>query len=119
VLADLRNRCVADVFFVVGDGLKGLPKSVNTVWPRATVQTCIINLVRGSFRYASGKYWDELSEDLLPIYTAKGADAAGAGLEAWEGKGPSGYPAMIRLWAQPWSDVEIRKVIARPTPSRA
>jgi putative transposase len=67
VLTDLKNRGVADVFFVFCDGLKGLPNSVNTVWPMATVQTCIIHLIRGSFRYASRKYWDELSKDLRPI----------------------------------------------------
>jgi len=76
VLTDLKNRGVADVFFVLCDRLKGLPNSVNMVWPMATVQTCIIHLVRGSFRYASRKYWDELSKDLRPIYTATGPDAA-------------------------------------------
>src|SRR5665648_757285 len=119
VLTDLKNRGVADVFFVVCDGLKGLPNSVNTVWPMATVQTCIIHLVRGSFRYASRKYWDELSKDLRPIYTATGADAAAAGLEALDDKWGKRYPAMIRLWRNAWSefipfldyDVEIRKVI--------
>ena len=68
VLTELKNRGVSDVFFVVCDGLKGLPNSVNTIWPMATVQTCIIHLIRGSFRYASRKYWDELSKDLKPIY---------------------------------------------------
>jgi transposase-like protein len=63
VLTELKNRGVTDVFFVVCDGLKGLPSSVNTIWPMATVQTCIIHLIRGSFRYASRKYWDELSRD--------------------------------------------------------
>lgn len=47
VLTQLRNRGVADVFFVVCDGLKGLPNSVKAVWPMATVQTCII-LIRGT-----------------------------------------------------------------------
>ena len=56
------------MFFVVCDGLKGLPDSVNAVFPRAIVQTCIIHLIRGTFRYASRKYWDELSKDLKPIY---------------------------------------------------
>ncbi len=42
VLAELKNRGVADVFFVVCDGLKGLPDSVEAVFPQATVQTCII-----------------------------------------------------------------------------
>jgi putative transposase len=119
VLTDLKNRGVADVFFVVCDGLKGLPNSVNTVWPMATVQTCIIHLVRGSFRYASRKYRDELSKDLRPIYTATGADAAAAALDALDDKWGKRYPAMIRLWRNAWNefipfldyDVEIRKVI--------
>jgi transposase-like protein len=43
VLTDLRNRGVKDVFFVVCDGLKGLPEVVSNVWPEAIVQTCIIH----------------------------------------------------------------------------
>ena len=43
VLTDLRNRGVKDVFFVVCDGLKGLPEVVGNVWPQAIVQTCIIH----------------------------------------------------------------------------
>jgi transposase-like protein len=39
VLTDLKNRGVADVFFVVCDGLKGLPEVVGNVWPQAIVQT--------------------------------------------------------------------------------
>src|SRR5688572_6993503 len=69
VLSELRNRGVADVFFLVCDGLKGLPDSVNAVWPATIVQTCLIHLIRNSFRFASRKCWDELSRDLKPIYT--------------------------------------------------
>ena len=43
VLTDLKNRGVKDVFFVVCDGLKGLPEVVSNVWPLSTVQTCIIH----------------------------------------------------------------------------
>ena len=43
VLTDLRNRGVKDVFFVVCDGLKGLPEVVGNVWPQAIVQTSSIN----------------------------------------------------------------------------
>src|SRR3954462_232448 len=43
VLTDLRNRGVKDTFFVVCDGLKGLPEVVGNVWPQAIVQTCIIH----------------------------------------------------------------------------
>jgi transposase-like protein len=119
VLTDLRNRGVRDVFFVVCDGLKGLPDSVNAVWPEAIVQTCIIHLIRGSFRYASRKYWDELSRDLRPIYTASSAAVADLALDDLEEKWGTRYPAMITLWRNAWTefipfldyDLEIRRVI--------
>jgi putative transposase len=38
VLADLKNRGVRDIFFLVCDGLKGLPDSVNAVFPATIVQ---------------------------------------------------------------------------------
>jgi len=43
VLTDLKNRGIKDVFFVVCDGLKGLPDVVSSVWPQAIVQTCIVH----------------------------------------------------------------------------
>ena len=55
VLTDLRNRGVKDVFFVVCDGLKGLPEVVANVWPQAIVQTCIIHLIRNTFRLTSAQ----------------------------------------------------------------
>ena len=76
VLTDLKNRGVRDVFFVVCDGLKGLPDSVNAVFPLAIVQACIIHLIRGTFRYASKRYWEAIAKDLKPIYTAVNAAAA-------------------------------------------
>ena len=119
VLTELKNRGVDDVFFLVCDGLKGLPDSVNAVWPRTTVQTCLIHLIRNTFRYASRRYWDELSRDLKPIYQAADADAAAAALEDLDAKWGTRYPAIIRLWRNAWAefvpfldyDVEIRKVL--------
>jgi transposase-like protein len=119
VLTDLKNRGVSDVFFVVCDGLKGLPDSVNAIWPQAVVQSCIIHLIRGSFRYASKRYWPELAADLKPIYTASNATAAAAALDALEEKWGKPYPAIPKLWRSSWElftpfldyDVEIRKVL--------
>ena len=53
VLTDLKNRGARDVFFLVCDGLKGLPEVVGNVWPLAIVQTCIIHLIRNTFRLTS------------------------------------------------------------------
>jgi putative transposase len=91
VLTDLRNRGVKDTFFVVCDGLKGLPEVVSNVWPAAIVQTCIIHLVRNTFRLTSRKYWDELKRDVRPIYTAVNASAARRPSTSWP---KSGAPAI-------------------------
>ena len=76
VLTDLRNRGVRDVFFVVCDGLKGLGDVVGNVWPQTIVQTCIIHLIRNTFRLASKREWDALRREVKPIYTAVNATAA-------------------------------------------
>jgi putative transposase len=119
VLTDLRNRGIKDVFFVVCDGLKGLPEVVGNVWPQAIVQTCIIHLIRNTFRLTSRKYWDEIKRDVKPIYTAVNATAARTAFDELTEKWGQRYPAVIRLWDNAWNefipfldyDVEIRRVI--------
>jgi len=119
VLTDLRNRGVKDAFFVVCDGLKGLPEVVGNVWPQTIVQTCIIHLIRNTFRLASKKDWDAIKRDIKPIYTAVNPQAARAALEDLTEKWGSKYGAIIRLWNNAWEefipfldyDVEIRTVI--------
>ena len=119
VLADLKNRGVRDVFFIVCDGLKGLPDSVNAVFPAAIVQACVIHLIRATLRYASRKYWDQLAGDLRRIYTAPSVAAAWAAFEELEEKWGKPYPAIPKLWRAAWEeftpflayDVEIRRVL--------
>jgi putative transposase len=105
VLTELKNRGVQDSFFVVCDGLKGLPDSVNHVWPLATVQTCVLHLIRGSIRHSSRKYWPEIAKDLKPTYTAVNTDAAEAALAELEQKWGNRYPAIIKLWRNPWTEL--------------
>lgn len=119
VLTDLKNRGVRDIFFVVCDGLKGLPDSVSAAFPLATVQTCIIHLIRNTFKYASRKYWDKISADLKPIYTASTAAEARLRWEEFAEKWGTPYPAIVTLWESAWEefipfldyDVEIRRVL--------
>jgi putative transposase len=119
VLTELRNRGIKDVFFVVCDGLKGLPEVVEQAWPQAIVQTCIVHLIRNTFRLASKRDWDALRRDVKPIYTAVSADAARAALDQLATTWGSRYGAIIRLWENAWEqfipfldyDVEIRTVL--------
>jgi transposase-like protein len=119
VLTEIKNRGVQDVLIVVCDGLKGLPEAIDAVWEEATVQTCVIHLLRNTFKYASRKDWDAVSKALRPVYQAPTLQAAEERWlefgEAWGKK----YPAVMKLWENAWEeftpflawDVEIRKII--------
>ena len=120
VLTDIKNRGVTDTFFVVCDGLKGLPDVVGNVWPEAIVQTCILHLIRNTFHLASKRDWDALKRDLRPIYTAPNPTAARAAFDDMAERWGTRYPAIVRLWDNAWEefipfldyDVEIRRVIS-------
>jgi putative transposase len=119
VLTEIRNRGVADVCIAVCDGLKGLPDSIGTTWPLATVQACILHLIRNTFRYASRRDWDAISKDLRPVYTAPTEPAAAARFNEFTDRWAAAYPAIVRLWRTAWAefipfldyDVEIRRVL--------
>jgi putative transposase len=109
VLTDLRNRGVADVFFVVCDGLKGLPEVVGNAWPQAIVQTCVIHRSRKEtscrFQMTCSLFWYGLLQGgVVPAGAAVGGSAAaseraaaaagpgagGAAAWAWRGAGGGG-----------------------------
>ena len=119
VLTELKNRGVDDACMVVCDGLKGLPDAIAATWPLALVQTCVIHLLRASFRYAGRQHWADIARALKPVYTAATEAAAKARFddfaEVWGAK----YPAIIRLWRNAWAefvpflafDAEIQTVV--------
>lgn len=119
VLTELKNRCIEDVFFIVCDSLKGLPDSVGAVFPQTTIQTCVIHLIRNTFKHASKKFWGEMAEDLKPIYRAPSRESAWAAFEKFEDKWGKAYPAIGQRWRNAWEqfvpfldfDVEIRTVL--------
>jgi transposase-like protein len=119
VLTELKNRGVADVCIVCCDGLKGLPDAISITWPLAIVQTCVLHLIRNTFRYAARQHWDAMARDLRPVYTAVNeAEAKERFVEfadTWAGR----YPAVKILWENAWAEfvpfldysIEIRRVI--------
>jgi len=119
VLTEIKNRGVQDVLMVVCDGLKGLPDSVNTVWSDTIVQTCVVHLLRASFRYAARQDWDKLARAMKPIYTADTLEAAEERFLEFSEEWGTKYPAIIRLWENAWAefvpflqfDKEIRRIV--------
>jgi transposase-like protein len=119
MLTELRNRGVADVCIVCCDGLKGLPDAIAATWPLATVQTCVVHLVRNSLRYASKAHWSKITAELRTVYTAPTLAAAEARFAEFAGTWREKYPAMVGMWERSWPEfvpfldfpVEIRKLI--------
>ncbi|MFB8183369.1 IS256 family transposase [Streptomyces sp. NPDC055966] len=99
VLSELRNRGVEDVCIVACDGLKGLPDAVTATWPKATVQTCVIHLIRASLRFASKQHHTRLVTELKAIYTAPTEQTAEQALADFAaGELGQRYPAIVRTW---------------------
>ena len=119
MLTELRNRGIADALIVCCDGLKGLPEAIRVTWPDATVQTCVVHLVRNSLKYASKADWAPITKGLRAIYTADTVGAASVEFESFAEQWREKYPAMTRSWETTWNEfvpflefpVELRKIV--------
>ncbi len=119
MLTELRNRGIADALVVCCDGLKGLPESIRVTWPDATVQTCVVHVVRNSLRLASKKHWQALTREMRQIYTAPTVEAAESRFAEFAAEWRPIYPAMIRSWENSWAEfvpflefpAELRKIV--------
>lgn len=119
VLTELKNRGVQDVFIACVDGLKGFPQAIETVFPQAQVQGCIVHAMRASLNYVTWKDRKQVAADLKSIYRAATIEQARQALTdcaaTWGGK----YAAAIKLWEDNWERLtpffsypdEIRRVI--------
>jgi transposase-like protein len=103
VCADLANRGVGDVLIVCCDGLTGLPEAIEATWQEATVQTCVVHLIRASMRFVSYTDRKRFAIALRPIYTAADAKAARAAFDAFAAS-PWGtkYPHAVATWEAAW-----------------
>lgn len=104
VLTEISNRGVADVCFLVCDGLQGLPDAVNAVWPQTIVQTCVVHLLRNTFRYGSRNDHQKLLKDVRPIYTAPNEQAARERFMEFADRWGEKYPAVVKLWDNAWAE---------------
>lgn len=83
VLAELKNRGLNDILIACVDGLKGFPDAINTVYPEARIQLCIVHMARNSLRFMSWKDYKAVTRDLKAIYQAPTEEAGQQALEAF------------------------------------
>ena len=119
VLSELKQRGVQDILICCVDGLKGFPEAIEAIFPKTTVQTCIVHLLRHSLKYVPRKEREQVARDLKPVYTAVDAEAAQDALERFDEKWGQRFPVITKAWLDAWEYVipflafpdEVRRVI--------
>jgi len=119
VITEIKNRGVQDIFIACVDGLKGFPEAIETVFPDAQVQLCIVHMIRNSLKYVPHKEKKKVATDLRLIYSAATIDEAHLALESFAEIWNSKYPTISRSWLANWENLtpffdyppEIRKII--------
>lgn len=105
VLTELKNRGVQDVLIACVDGLKGFPEAIEAVFPRATVQTCIVHMVRYSMKFVVSKDREAVAKSLKTIYQASTLEEAESNLQAFSAAWDAKYPTISDSWRRNWARV--------------
>jgi putative transposase len=119
VFNDLKARGVHDALIVCGDGLTGLRNAVESVFPQADVQLCVVHHIRNVTKFVSWKHRKPLCADMRPIYTAPTTEAAELALDRFAQSWEARYPMSVAAWRNHWNDlttffrypVELRRMI--------
>lgn len=102
VLTELRNRGIKDILFACVDGLKGFTEAIESIFPKTTVQKCVIHQIRNSFKYIASKDQKPFMKDLRPVYTSPTEEAALFELDNLDKKWGKKYPIVINSWRENW-----------------
>ena len=103
VLTDLQNRGVQDLLITSIDNLKGFGDAIETVFPQADVQLCLVHQVRNSLRYVTSKDQKAVAADLKPIYQVSTLASAEQKLAAFTDKWGQKYPLVVESWQRNWT----------------
>lgn len=119
VCNDLKNRGVQDILIVCRDNLSGFSKAIETVFPKAEQQLCVIHQIRNSTKFVSYKDLKEIMADLKLVYGAPTLEEAEFQLEALRDKWDKKYPQILKSWDANWAELttyfkypqEVRRLI--------
>ena len=124
VLNDLKARGIEDILIACVDGLKGFPEAVQTIFPRAEIQSCIVHQIRNSIKYIASKDQKAFMTDLKSVYKASTKELAEHNLIKLDEKWGSRYPMVLKSWTTNWEHLttyfkyssEIRRLIYTTNP---
>lgn len=102
---DLKNRGVKEILIACMDGLKGLPQAIQTVFPSANIQTCIVHQIRNSIKYIASKDKKSFMKDLKEVYKAATEELALAQLDKLKETWGNSYGMVIDSWYNNWNNL--------------
>ena len=102
---DLKNRGVREILIACMDGLKGLPQAIQTVFPSANIQTCIVHQIRNSIKYIASKDKKSFMKDLKEVYKAATEELALAQLDKLKETWGNSYGMVIDSWYNNWNNL--------------
>jgi len=119
VLTELQNRGVEQILIACVDGLSGFPDAINTAFPDAKIQLCIIHMVRNSMKYVVWKDYKAIAAGLKRVYQSPTEEVARSELDNFAQTWDEKYPQISRSWNNHWSNLitffdypkDIRKAI--------
>lgn len=105
VLSDLQHRGVEDILIVCTDNLKGFSEAIESVYPKAEVQKCMVHQIRNTLRYTASKDQKEMVRDMKKVYKADTKEMAQLGLEELTNKWQDKYPKVTESWNRNWDEL--------------
>lgn len=102
VITDLKNRGAQDILIACVDGLSGFEQAIHSIFPKTTVQRCVVHAIRNSLAYIPHKLKDEFMVDLKPVYTAVTKSEAETALKELTDTWSEKYPMAVAVWQNNW-----------------
>lgn len=124
VMNELKNRGVEDILIFAVDNLTGISDAIETAFPLAEIQKCIVHQIRSSMKYVSWKERKKIAADLKTVYTASSEKEGLKKLDAFAEKYEKPHPYIVKSWRKNWAELstyfkyskEIRKLIYTTNP---
>jgi putative transposase len=105
VLTDLKARGVQDVLIACIDGLKGFSEAIQTIFPKAAIQLCIVHQIRNSLKYVGSQYQKEFLRELKEVYRAPTKTVAESNLLKLSDHWGERYPIVTQSWENNWENL--------------
>lgn len=124
VMNELKNRGILDVLIFSVDNLAGISEAIESAFPHADIQKCVVHQIRNSLKHVPWKERRTVAKDLKSIYTASTEEIALLNLSDFEEQWNNRYPHISKSWRKNWTELstyfkyspEMRKLIYTTNP---